>query len=142
MIVILINYWFQVFFNIKYQYDGTIDRYKVWLFAKGYTQTYRLVFFETLSLIACLATIYLVIYVVLYYAWNLNQLGVKNIFLYEDWLKLWICNNLFVSNNRMSVVRYVFGRKLYPDSNRIQEHSFINLWRLRLNFVCFHIIPC
>ena len=36
-------------FTIKYDYDGTIERYKVRLVTKGYTQTYGLDYKETLE---------------------------------------------------------------------------------------------
>lgn len=38
-------------FTIKYSPDVWMERYKAWLVAKGYTQTYRVDYFETFSLV-------------------------------------------------------------------------------------------
>jgi len=36
-------------YNLKYRPDGSVDRYKARLIAKGYTQTYVVDYFETSS---------------------------------------------------------------------------------------------
>ncbi|KAK8942413.1 hypothetical protein KSP39_PZI009480 [Platanthera zijinensis] len=44
-------------FAIKFHPDDTVDLYKAWLVAKGFTQTYGLDFFDTFSAVTCINTI-------------------------------------------------------------------------------------
>ena len=71
-------------FTLKYRANGTIDEHKVRLVAKGFTQTYRIDYCETLSPIAKLNTIRVLLSVVVNKDWPLYQLDVKNAFLNGD----------------------------------------------------------
>ena len=44
-------------FTIKYRFDGSIDRYKACLMAKGFTQTYGIDYLETFAPVSRLNTI-------------------------------------------------------------------------------------
>jgi len=69
---------------LKYCPDGSMDRYKVRLVAKGYTQNYDMDYFETFSLVARLNFIRILFSVTLNMEWPSFLLDVKNAFLYGD----------------------------------------------------------
>ena len=71
-------------FTIKHKADGFVERYKVKLVAKGFTQTYEINYQETSSPVAKLNTIRVLISLVANLDWSLHQFDVKNIFLHGD----------------------------------------------------------
>lgn len=58
-----------------------MERYKLQLVAKGYTQTYGVDYSETFSLVAKINTIWVLFSVAANLKWILHQLDVKNAFL-------------------------------------------------------------
>ncbi|KAL4304509.1 hypothetical protein GQ457_10G011320 [Hibiscus cannabinus] len=68
-------------FTVKYNSDGSIDRYKARLVAKGFTQTYGIDYKETFAPVAKLNTIRVLISLEVNEGWRLHQLDVKNAFL-------------------------------------------------------------
>jgi Reverse transcriptase (RNA-dependent DNA polymerase) len=68
-------------YKIKYRSDCIIERYKVRLVAKGYTQIYGINYHEILAPIAKMNTIRILLSIAVNNDWNLHQMDVKNPFL-------------------------------------------------------------
>jgi hypothetical protein len=68
-------------FRKKLRLDGTIDKYKTRLMAKGYTQKEGKDFFDTYSLVARLTTIHVVLSLAISHGLLVHQMDVKTAFL-------------------------------------------------------------
>lgn len=68
-------------FSLKYNSDGTLNRYKARLVAKGYTQSYGIDYLETFAPVAKLNTIRIIFSIAVNLDWKLVQLDIKNAFL-------------------------------------------------------------
>ena len=72
-------------FTIKCKPDGSIERYKTMLVAKGFTQTYGIDYQETFAPpVAKINSIQILLSLVVHFTWPLHQLDVKNAFLNGD----------------------------------------------------------
>ncbi|KAL8101713.1 hypothetical protein AgCh_033560 [Apium graveolens] len=71
-------------FTVKYLADGSIDRFKARLVARGFTQTYGVDYKETFDPVAKLNTVKVLISLAVNNDWPLQQLDVKNVFLNGD----------------------------------------------------------
>nr|KAJ0211013.1 hypothetical protein LSAT_V11C400187580 [Lactuca sativa] len=71
-------------YKIKTKADGSVERYKVRLVAKGYFQQYGLDYEETFSPFAKMTTVPNMIAVVSVRQWKIFQMDVKNAFLNDD----------------------------------------------------------
>lgn len=71
-------------FSVKQNIDGSIDRYKAWLVARGFTQSYRIDYQETFAHVAKLNIVRVLLSIVVNQDWPLFQLDVKNAFLNGD----------------------------------------------------------
>ncbi|RVW34641.1 Retrovirus-related Pol polyprotein from transposon RE1 [Vitis vinifera] len=71
-------------YKLKYKPDGSVDRYKARLVARGFNQTFGLDYFETFSPVVKAAMIRIVLTIALSYRWELRHLDVQNAFLNGD----------------------------------------------------------
>lgn len=68
-------------FRIKRNADGSVQRYKTWLVAKGFHQSLGIDFFETFSPVVKASTIRVVLSIAVMNGWKLRQLDFNNAFL-------------------------------------------------------------
>ncbi|KAE8712963.1 (S)-ureidoglycine aminohydrolase [Hibiscus syriacus] len=71
-------------YQIKYNSDGSVERFKTWLVSKGYSQCEGVDFHNTFSPVAKQVTVHTVIVMAAMLGWELYQMNVFNAFLKGD----------------------------------------------------------
>lgn len=71
-------------YKVKRRFDGSIERYKARLMARGFSQKYGLDYDETFNLVAKITTVLALITLATNNDWKLWQMDVKNAFLHGE----------------------------------------------------------
>ena len=105
-------------YKIKTHANGSIERYKVRLVAKGFTQKYGINYEETFTQVARISSIRTLLDVVVASKWDLFQMDVKNVFLNGDLSEevyMQPPSSLSVDSNKVCHLRHaLYGLKQAP----------------------------
>ena len=96
-------------YKIKTHFDGSIERYKACLVAKGFTQEYGIDYEETFAPIACISSVRAFLAITATSKWDLFQIDVKNAFLNGDLseeIYMQPPSGLFVESNKVCCLRH------------------------------------
>jgi hypothetical protein len=124
-------------YKIKKKADGSVDRYKARLIAKGFKQRYGIDYEDTFSLVVKAATIRIVLTIAVTKGWCLWQLDVKTAFLHGELNeKVYMSQPLGYENSKFpyhmcKLDKAIYGLKQAP----MAWYSRLNNKLIQLGFV-------
>jgi hypothetical protein len=71
-------------YRTKYASDGSVERHKTWLVAKGFSQVEGIDYNETCALVAKMNSIFLTLTLAASHKWEFHEMDVKSSFLHGD----------------------------------------------------------
>ncbi|KAM7461058.1 hypothetical protein LguiA_029179 [Lonicera macranthoides] len=74
--------WCRRVFTVKYKSNGSLERYKARMVAKGYTQTYGIDYLQTFAPVVKMNMVRVLLSLAANTGWKLQQFDVKNAFLH------------------------------------------------------------
>ncbi|XP_031272882.1 uncharacterized protein LOC116131363 [Pistacia vera] len=99
-------------YKIKLKSDGSVDRYKARLTAKGYNQIYGVDYLESFSPVAKLVTVRIFLAIGTTHSWPLHQLDINN----ASYMVIWMSSLLFPHGySKAQMERYFLALIVYVD---------------------------
>jgi Reverse transcriptase (RNA-dependent DNA polymerase) len=105
-------------YKIKYHSNGIIERYKVRLVSKCYTQIYGIDYHKIFTPIAKINTVRILLFGAVNNGWNIHQMDIKNVFLQENLEGLYMTlpphQKKGVHNLVCRLKKFIYGLKHSP----------------------------
>ena len=114
-------------FRTKLNADGTLDKKRSRLVAKGNEQEEGIYYLDTFSPVIRTATIIMVLHIATLLQWDVRKFDVKTRFFTVIYMRRFIWNNQLVLWIKITWIMYVFWRRLSTGSTRLRGRGLTNL---------------
>jgi hypothetical protein len=104
-------------FSVKENYDGSIDKLKARLVARGFTQQYGINYMETFSRVVKPATMRLVLSLAVSRGWDIHQIDISNVFLHGFLDESAYCSSLSIFRIHLGLIIFASSQRLSTDSS-------------------------